>query len=181
MWILLSPCLSCSFQGLSHTDVRKFGMLRAYILSFSFTASILCVPVWAISIDLPWISLISSVAMLESVGESADSLHLLPSLPSQHHQLFSLPLYLSAETAHLILYARLVHQHCEFMNQTVHAAPHLVLLIVLSIGNALLSPTFRIAHRICWKPDSRNWRELLVHLDQACLPFVSDFYSVWVI
>lgn len=67
MWILLSPCLSCSFQGLSHTDVRKFGMLRAYILSFSFTASILCVPVWAISIDLPWISLISSVAMLSQL------------------------------------------------------------------------------------------------------------------
>lgn len=85
----------------------------------------------------------------ESAGESADSLHLLPSLPSQHHQLFSLPLYLSAETAHLIVYARLVHQHCEFMNQTLPAAPHLVLLTALSTGNALLPLVFLIAHRIC--------------------------------
>lgn len=153
-------------------------MLRAYILSFSFTASILCIPVWVISVD-PTLNFFDSVCgSTESVGESADRLHLLPSLPSQHYQLFSLPLYLSAETAHLILYARLVHQHCEFMNQAVHAAPHLVLLTAQSIGNALLSLTFSIAHRICWKPDSRDWSELLVHLDQACPPFVSDFKCV---
>lgn len=111
----------------------------------------------------------------ESAGESVDSPHLLPSLPSEHHQLFSLPLYLSSDrVCPLDPSALRIHESDSSCSPTSRSIDCFVHRQCAASPGIPHSPSYLL------KANSRDWSELLVHLDQVCPPFVSDFNSVWV-